>query len=264
MAARRRRERSPANLKLKQPDRSGPTEKTLLELAEERGLWDQVKKREEELGKKAVPIPIPRPPKNADNSDNDNEDDDDDDEDAEDDDGELSPAADRVLDTLLWSVSLAMLHFTLDVLVHHQYSVDRIVWPTVWRRFGQALLGEPHVFPMYLPRRHHLDLTRILSAVFGLLVYFLHPHAANPGLVPGLPPRYQAALRQLIFFTTSSYAGCYLIHITNTSGYMAVMKQAPPLGCLWIWSAIELELPWAVLSLTGAVAFLWQRGYSIK
>jgi hypothetical protein len=102
------------------------------------------------------------------------------------------------------------------------------------------------------------------SAVFGLLVYFLHPHAANPGLVPGLPPRYQAALRQVIFFTTSSYAGCYLIHITNTSGYMAVMKQAPPLGCLWIWSAIELELPWAVLSLTGAAAFLWQKGYSIK
>ncbi|KAK3905480.1 hypothetical protein C8A05DRAFT_12699 [Staphylotrichum tortipilum] len=239
MAARRRRERSPANLKLKQPDRSGPTEKSLLELAEERGLWDQVRKREQELGKKAVPIPIPRPPKNAED-DGDGDDDDEDDGDGEDDDGELSPAADRALDTLLWTVSLAMLHFTLDVLVHHQYSVDRIVWPTVWRRFGQALF------------------------VFGLLVYLLHPHAVNPGLVPGLPPRYQAALRQVIFFITSSYAGCYLIHITNTSGYMAVMKQAPPLGCLWIWSTIELELPWAVLSLTGAVAFLWQRGYSIK
>jgi hypothetical protein len=262
MAARRRRERSPANLKLKQPDRSGPTEKTLLELAEERGLWDQVRKREQELGKKAVPIPIPRPPKNADDDDG-GDDEQDDEDDGEDDDGELSPAADRVLDTLLWSVSLAMLHFTLDVLVHHQYSVDRIVWPIVWRRFGQALFGEPDHF-LHVPASASWPLTRIRSAVFGLLVYFLHPHAANPGLVPGLPPRYQAALRQVIFFTTSSYSGCYLIHITNTSGYMAVMKQAPPLGCLWIWSAIELELPWAILSLTGAVAFLWQRGYSIK
>ena len=83
-------------------------------------------------------------------------------------------------------------------------------------------------------------------------------------LIPGLPLRYQSLLRQAIFFTTSVYAGCYLIHITNTAGYMAVMKQAPPLGCIWVWSVIELELPWAVLSLTGAGTFLWQKGYSIR
>jgi hypothetical protein len=100
--------------------------------------------------------------------------------------------------------------------------------------------------------------------VFSLLVYFLHPHAANPGLVPGLSPRHQSALRQVIFFTTSTVAGCYLIHITNSFGYMAIMKQAPPIGCLWVWSVIELDLPWAVLSLAGAGGFLWQNGYSIK
>jgi len=128
--ARRRRERSPSNIKLKQPDRSGPSEKTLLQLAEERGLFDQAKKRESEIGKKAAPSPVPiaRPAGSQDNDD--------------DDDAGLPPAAERVLETLLWSVSLAMLHFTLDVLVHHQYSVDSIVWPKVILRFGQALLGE--------------------------------------------------------------------------------------------------------------------------
>jgi hypothetical protein len=45
---------------------------------------------------------------------------------------------------------------------------------------------------------------------------------------------------------------------------MAIMKQAPPIGCLWVWSVIELDLPWAVLSLAGAGGFLWQNGYSIK
>ncbi|KAH6839405.1 hypothetical protein B0I37DRAFT_233615 [Chaetomium sp. MPI-CAGE-AT-0009] len=224
--ARRRRERSPSNLKLKQPDRSGPSEKTLLQLAEERGLFDQAKKREDEIEKEARLVPIPRPSKNGEE---------DDDEEAG-----LPPTVERVLETVLWSVSLAMFHFTLDVLVQHQYSVDRIVWPKVWVRFIQALL------------------------VFGLLIYALHPHAANPGLVPGLPPRYQSALRQAIFFTTSIFAGCYLIHITNAYGYMAVMKQAPPIGCLWVWSVIELDLPWAVVSLSGAGAFLWQKGYSIK
>jgi uncharacterized membrane protein YesL len=42
------------------------------------------------------------------------------------------------------------------------------------------------------------------------------------------------------------------------------MKQAPPVGCLWIWAVIELDLTWAMLSLAGAAAFLWQGGYDIK
>lgn len=130
--ARRRREPSPSSIKLKQPDRSGPSEKTLLELAQERGLFDQAKKREEEIGKKAAPIRIPRPRKDSDAAD----DEDDDDEVG------LTPGAERVLETMLWTMSLSMLHFTLDVLVYHQYSVDRIVWPNIWLRFVQALLGE--------------------------------------------------------------------------------------------------------------------------
>jgi hypothetical protein len=129
--ARRRRERSPSGIKLEQPDRSGPTETTLLELANERGLFAQAKKREAELGRKTALTPIPRPPKDEEGDD--------------DDEAGLPPAAERVLETLLWSVSLAMLHFTLDVLVHQQYSVDSIVWPRVWMRFGQALLGKNDV-----------------------------------------------------------------------------------------------------------------------
>lgn len=100
--------------------------------------------------------------------------------------------------------------------------------------------------------------------MFALLFYTLHAHASNPTLLPGLPARYQPILRQTIFFVTSICAGCYLIHITNTYGYLAVMKQAPPVGCLWIWAVIELNLPLAVLSLAAAAAFLWQGGYSIK
>lgn len=52
--------------------------------------------------------------------------------------------------------------------------------------------------------------------------------------------------------------------MTNSFGYMAVMKQAPPLGCLWVWSVIELDLAWAVLSLAGTGMFVWLGGYSIK
>lgn len=130
--ARKRRERSPSDLKLKQPDRSGPTEKTLIQLAQERGLFDEAKKREEIIAKKSAVVTSRQPS---------------DDEEGSEEAG-LPPSVERVLETVLWTVSLSMLHFTFDVLVQHQYSIDRVVWSRVLMRFGQALLGEVGTFPI--------------------------------------------------------------------------------------------------------------------
>lgn len=126
----RKRAESPSNIKFQHPDRSGPKEKTLLELAEERGLFAQAQKKQEENDKaknapKIKKIPIKPETK------------DDDDDDTE----PLSAGAERFLDTTLYTMSLTMLHFTLDVLVQNQYSADRIVWPKVWMRALQALFG---------------------------------------------------------------------------------------------------------------------------
>ncbi len=96
------------------------------------------------------------------------------------------------------------------------------------------------------------------------MFYNLHRHPTDPTLLPGLPAKYQAPLRQIIFLAASVVAGCYLIHVTNKYGYLAVMKRAPPVGCLWVWSVIELDLPFALLSLACAAAFLWRGGYSIR
>ncbi|KAK0703856.1 hypothetical protein B0T26DRAFT_657334 [Lasiosphaeria miniovina] len=227
--AKKRGDRSP-NLKLRQPDRSGPSTKTLLELAEERDLF-VLAKNKEDANKKAK-----RAETHGESIQRGGEDGDDGDDDG----AELSPTTERILDTILWTISLAMLHFTLDVLVQHQFSADRVVWAKVWTRAGQALL------------------------VFAMLFYPLHPHPSNPSILPGLPKRVQPIIRQSIFFVASICAGCYLIHITNTYGYMAVMKRAPPVGCLWVWSVIELDLPWAVLSLASAGSFLLLKGYSIR
>ncbi|KHO01196.1 uncharacterized protein MAM_00197 [Metarhizium album ARSEF 1941] len=59
-------------------------------------------------------------------------------------------------------------------------------------------------------------------------------------------------------------SGCTLIYISNTHGYLATMKQAPPLGCLWLWAVVELHLVWGCLSLLLAAVYLRQRGYEIK
>ncbi|UNI17214.1 hypothetical protein JDV02_003582 [Purpureocillium takamizusanense] len=229
--ARQRKVVTPAgNIKLRQPDRNAPTEKTLLDFASERNLFEQAARRERQLAREKQRSEGVAA-----------DDDDDDDSDADDDDeaATLSPGAERFLESMLWTVSLAMLHFTFDVLVQHQYGTH-ISWPDVCIRAGTAWL------------------------VFLFLFYFLHPHASNPVLVPGLPLRYQRPLGQAVFFIMSALSGCYLIYITNTYGYLATMKQAPTLGCLWLWAVMELDLVTAVLSLAIAGVFLWQGGYDIK
>lgn len=123
-------------IKLRQPDRSGPSEKTLLEIAQERGLFAQADQKEKEnedasrkrgLPKTATRVRVRQ---------------------EDDDDEALSPTAERVLETMLWTVSLAMLHFTLDVLVQHQFSMDQVQWPQVCIRAVQALMGEPPPPPL--------------------------------------------------------------------------------------------------------------------
>ncbi|CAG8952757.1 hypothetical protein HYFRA_00009001 [Hymenoscyphus fraxineus] len=149
------------------------------------------------------------------------------------------PLVGRVGDSILWSLSLTMLHFTLDVLVANQYS-DEMDWRSLVVRTGQA-------FPIIL-----------------LLFYTLHPHPTPPILLPKLPPKFQKfqkPLHQSFFFITSVAAGCYLIHSTNTDAYYAVMKRSPPLGVLWIWSVIEMDVVPATGSLLVCGGFLKAGGY---
>ena len=111
--ARQRREKSANDIKLAQPDRSGPSEQTLLDFAQERNLFDQAD----------------RDPRNKNRVVDDDEDD-----------GPImSPMAERFMDTLLWVVSLTMVHFTFDMLVQYQYAMEMDV-RAVATRSAQAFL----------------------------------------------------------------------------------------------------------------------------
>lgn len=129
---------------------------------------------------------------------------------------------------VFWSVCLTMLHFTLDVLTYNQYAQD-IIWPAIFKRSG-----------------------KILPILF-LAIYMMKSQLAyRLGVV-----------RQVLFLCVAIAAGCYLIHAGNTYGYFAVMKQAPPLGTLWVYSVIELDLWFAVASLVFNFAFLLWNGYTV-
>ena len=121
MAKKRRGEGEP-NIKLKQPDRSGPTEKTLLRIAEDHQLFQQAEARQRSNAKS-------RQTKETKGGDVDEEED-----------TGFSPRVEQLLETTLWTISLAMLHFTLDTLVQHQYAID-INWLEVISRAVQAFLG---------------------------------------------------------------------------------------------------------------------------
>jgi hypothetical protein len=126
-----------------------------------------------------------------------------------------------------WSVCLAMMHFTLDVLVFNQYR-QTIVWSEIWQRSGVVL------------------------PVLWLLIYMMRSDTAKKFPI----------LRQLVFFALAVGAGCYTIHVGNNYDYYAVMKRAPPAGTLWVWSVIELNVAWAALSVLVDVGYLWWMGYS--
>ncbi|KAI0976350.1 hypothetical protein F4678DRAFT_221927 [Xylaria arbuscula] len=217
MVRTRKERKAAAEIKLAQPDRSDPSEQTLLDMAQERNLFEQADQHPANRRKRSE------------------DDDDDDDNDGD----QLSPTAERIMDTLLWTVSLAMLHFTLDVLVQHQYAME-ISWPQIVTRALVAL------------------------AVFFVFFYVLHPHASSNVLLPGLPLRFQHPLRQAIFFVASTVSGCYLIDISNNYGYLYIMKRSPPLGCLWVWSVIELDLPIAVTSIAIVTGFFYYGDYSLR
>jgi hypothetical protein len=79
-----------------------------------------------------------------------------------------------------------------------------------------------------------------------------------------VPDKYQRPIRQAIFFVLSTAAGCYMIYVTNYKGYMANMKRAPPLACLWLWTVIEMDLMLGVASLAIVGGFFYQGGYTLQ
>jgi hypothetical protein len=119
MAKSRKEPKTAKGIKLKHPDRSGPSEATLLDLAQDRGLFDAADERQSQLRRKQLA----------------NNDDDDDPEEHV-----LSPRAERIMEAMLWTVTMAMGHFTFDVLVQHQYAVE-IKWPEVCTRAATAWAG---------------------------------------------------------------------------------------------------------------------------
>ncbi|CAO2655236.1 Nn.00g103000.m01.CDS01 [Neocucurbitaria sp. VM-36] len=136
------------------------------------------------------------------------------------------PAIGPLGDAILYSTSMAALHLTLDVIVYSQYRED-ILWGEIFMRAATA------------------------TPIFVLLVYLTHVD---------LSYRFPI-LRDLTFLGGSIVAGCYLVYSGNKHGYFHVMKAAPPVGTLWIWSVVEMSLLFAALSAVSVFGYIWWNGF---
>ncbi|KNG46656.1 hypothetical protein DDE82_006568 [Stemphylium lycopersici] len=186
---------------LRHPDFSKPQGKTLFDLAEER----QRELDKANPAKRFAKVPLASGPASSDDD---------------------VPPIGPFGDSILYSVSMAALHLTLDVIVYSQYRED-IVWNEIFWRAAAAL------------------------PVFAVLVYLTHVDFSY---------RFPK-MRDAAFFVGSIAAGCYLVHAGNKHGYFYVMKSAPPVGTLWIWSVVEMSLPFAASSALAVFGYIWWNGF---
>jgi hypothetical protein len=146
-----------------------------------------------------------------------------------------------ILDTIFLALPLSCLHFTLSFLTAHQYA------------------QELHVFPIIL------NTIFVAFPTLTFVIHLLHGHlfGLKSVRVSGGLQKAATVLQQILFLGAANIAGCYLIHLTNDKGYYAVMKKAPSIGTVWVWSIIELGLGGALAGVAGPGLYAWWNGYGI-
>ena len=145
------------------------------------------------------------------------------------------------LDTILLVSSLSAIHFTLSVLAMHQYAEELRFQPLI----GQTLF--------------------IACPTLMMLVSLFHGNllpASLSRISPSLKNRI-LGLRSLVYVVMANVAGCYLIQLTNDRGYYAVMKDAPSVGTIWVWTVLEMGLFGALAGVVGPGLYAWWFGYGI-
>ncbi|KAK4702292.1 hypothetical protein P7C70_g3930, partial [Phenoliferia sp. Uapishka_3] len=128
------------------------------------------------------------------------------------------PLWEELANAVLWTVPFGFLFAGMDYAVHAQ--------------FHQELATKTEVY----------RLLNVLPTIY--LITFLASRPPSRALLPPL------AL-QLLLCSICLGTGVGLIHITTTETYLKVMRQAPGLGVLWVWSVVKMDLAWAVAGLLG-------------
>jgi hypothetical protein len=96
---------------------------------------------------------------------------------------------------------------------------------------------------------YHADGFGNVTAIY-LIHYWFHP-------------RKNWKTVQAFLLVMSVVVGCYTVTAVNKNGYFAVMKRVPPLGTLWVWAVVEMDLLVGAASLLAVAGYTWWNGFAV-
>lgn len=164
-----------------------------------------------------------------------------------------------VADTLLTSIPLSTLHFTLSYLAAYQFAQEIELGKLLW---DSAIVCFPLLsFMIHLAHGNIISFTSFEKLLWSKREMPPHPRSIWASISwLTFPP----APRTLFYLPLAAALGLKLMAITNDSGYYAVMKRAPSVGTLWVWCVLEMAPSAALLAfmipITVGTLF---KGYSI-
>ncbi|KAL4968876.1 uncharacterized protein BDV14DRAFT_196684 [Aspergillus stella-maris] len=165
-----------------------------------------------------------------------------------------------LIDTVLLSIPLTVLHLTLGYLAAHQYAqeinLDFLVRNSCLIAFPVLTLL------IHLSHGHIISFRKKQSDDQVISLFPWHPEKASLSFLRKLlfPP----SPKTMVFLPAAVLLGNKLMAMTNEETYYAVMKQAPAIGTLWVWCILELPLGATVLGALGPLLWgVYGKGYGI-
>ncbi|KAF7125387.1 hypothetical protein CNMCM5793_001565 [Aspergillus hiratsukae] len=165
-----------------------------------------------------------------------------------------------LIDTLLLSVPLTTLHLTLAYLAAHQYAqtieLEKLLRESAFVAFPMLTflihLAHGHIVSMHRGNTKQEKISLFPWSQDNLTLSFVRKLLFPP------------SLRTMAFLPVAVLLGSKLMTMTNEDPYYAVMKRAPAIGTLWVWSILEIPVGAAALGALGPLIWgVWWKGYGI-
>jgi len=143
----------------------------------------------------------------------------------DDDEASFSPLCTEIFNAILLIIPFSSLYVMMDILAHRQYGQH-------FTTLGILEGASSRIF------------------LLSLFVFFTTRHKADRRM-------------QAFLFAASVASGIRLIYVVNRSNWRVVMRQCPPLGTLWVYTIVQLQLLPAVGALSLVAGWVWWKDMQI-
>ncbi|KAG2042940.1 hypothetical protein BDR03DRAFT_989972 [Suillus americanus] len=133
--------------------------------------------------------------------------------------------ADEIFNAVTYIIPLTSFLIMMDILIHQQYAKQ----PTAGEIAGRLITNFP---------------------ILSIFVFYTTRHKANPRM-------------QLALFILSLGVGPRMIWLINRGSWLVNMRQCPQFATIWLYTVIQLNLNWALLTLVMIGAWAWFTGMKL-